>query len=240
MISLENIIMYTGASGIIYCLIKALAGDSINDTKAVLLVIGIMVIVIFVLRKGVSCRKEGFKTTEDAFFRSSKKNGKVIEGIFHPYNPQPELQSIKIDIDETKPEDNFDYGTTDKDLIDFMNISHMDKKKFTEMRIIEKKAKEDIRNRLFTNEMKYTETNPFNTIPLGRPLNSYTYLPEFAWFRGYEKPPVCIPSGKECSVCPLTDAGTSELMHFSNVNSYKDRAPQGISLEYTKEIFNQE
>lgn len=220
---LDNVITYVGSAVIIYLLIRAFGGECMGNINSIILVVGIMGIVIFLVRKS---KKETFKViprpTEEAFFHSSPRNGVVIEGKFRPY--------------ETTAK--FNYGTIDKDLIDQMNISKVDKQKFEEMMISERNAKDDIKSR-YQAEMVYTDSNPFNTVPLGRPLNSYTYLPEYAWFRGYEKPPVCIPSGKECPVCPLSDNGTSDLMHFSNVDSYAGRAPEGINLEYTANVLNQ-
>jgi len=238
---LDNIITYTGAGVIIYFLIRAFGGESIGNVNSVMLTVGIMIIIIFLLRK---CKTESFRTvsnplkmdglspqwvarpTEEAFFHSSGKNGMVIDGKFRPFQYQPTIGQ------------KFDYGTTDKDIIDQMNISKVDKQKFEETMISEKLAKEDIKSR-WRNEMIYSDSNPFNTLPIGRELNSYTYLPEYAWFRGYEKPPVCVPSGRECPVCPLSSGGTTELMHFSNVDSYAGRAPEGINLEYTEKVLNQ-
>lgn len=131
----------------------------------------------------------------------------------------------------------FDYRTNDQDMIDFMNLSKLDKEKYEKMMFIEDAAKEGIKER-YTNEMVYTTSNPFNTLPLGRDLNPYTYLPEFAWYRGYEQPPVCIPSPNDCPVCPLAPSGTTDLMHFDNVDNIRERAPQGINLKYTKRVLN--
>jgi len=136
-----------------------------------------------------------------------------------------------------QPRRQFDYRTNDQDMIDFMNLSKLDKEKYEKMMFIEDAAKEGIKER-YTGEMVYTSSNPFNTLPLGRDLNPYTYLPEFAWYRGYEQPPVCIPSPNDCPVCPLAPSGTTDLMHFDNVDNVRERAPQGINLKYTKRVLN--
>lgn len=215
MFSLDKLITYTGSAAIIYLLIKAFGGDSISNINGVILVGGIMIIIIFLVNKNSTCKKENFKSISPP----------MKEAIFKPYDYQP-LSDKK-----------FDYGTKDKDLIDMMNIAGIDKQKFEQMMESEKLAKEEIKSR-YANEMVYTDSNPFNTVPLGRQLNSYTYLPEYAWFRGYEKPPVCIPSGSQCPTCPLATQGTTELMHFSNVDSYEGRAPEDINLKYTKNVLN--
>jgi len=242
MISLENIITYLGAAGIIYCLIKAFAGDTIDDVNVGIIIVIVMVIVIFLTNKNKLT--EGYRVIEppvqDGLFESA--DGK-ISGVFRPEVNVP-VNSVPALIADTtepqitlEPKRSFDYRTNDQDMIDFMNLSGVDKKKFEEMMFIEDAAKEGIKER-YRNEMVYTSSNPFNTVPLGRDLNPYTYLPEFAWYRGYEQPPVCIPSPNECPVCPLAPSGTTDLMHFDNVNNVRERAPQGINLKYTKRVLN--
>uniref|UniRef100_A0A6C0CBI3 Uncharacterized protein n=1 Tax=viral metagenome TaxID=1070528 RepID=A0A6C0CBI3_9ZZZZ len=257
MISLENIITYLGAAGIIYCLIKAFSDDAIDDVKIGIIIAIVMIIIIFLTNKNKLT--EGYRIVEppvqDALFASTDGtvSGVFKPGVEIPSNvvglPRPEV-NVPVNIppaliaDTTEPQITlepkrrvFDYRTSDQDMIDFMNLSGVDKQKFEEMMFIEDAAKEGIKER-YQNEMVYTSSNPFNTVPLGRNLNPYTYLPEFAWYRGYEQPPVCIPSPNDCPVCPLAPSGTTDLMHFNNVDNVRERAPQGINLKYTKRVLN--
>jgi hypothetical protein len=257
MISLENIITYLGAAGIIYCLIKAFSDDAIDDVKIGIIIVIVMVIVIFLTNKNKLT--EGYRIVEppvqDALFASTDG---TISGVFRPgvnmpvntipapiadtTEPQITLEPKEIMESRMPPQPTkrtFDYRTGNQDMIDFMNLSGVDKQKFEEMMFIEDAAKEGIKER-YQNEMVYTTSNPFNTVPLGRNLNPYTYLPEFAWYRGYEQPPVCIPSPNDCPTCPLAPSGTTDLMHFDNVDNVRERAPQGINLKYTKRVLNQD
>lgn len=257
MISLENIITYLGATGIIYCLIKAFCGDAIDDVKIGVIIVIVMVIIIFLTNKNKLT--EGYRIVEppvqDGLFVSADGtvNGVFRPGVDIPVNtiPSPIADTTEPQITlerqfgdtnshiplQAEPKRKFNYRTGDQDMIDFMNLSGVDKQKFEEMMFIEDAAKEGIKER-YQNEMVYTSSNPFNTVPLGRNLNPYTYLPEFAWYRGYEQPPVCIPSPNDCPTCPLAPSGTTDLMHFDNVDNIRERAPQGINLKYTKRVLN--
>lgn len=251
MISTENIVTYLGATAIIYCLIKAFGEDIMDNTKTAILVVSIMAIIIFIANRKSNGNREHYRVVNpplvDGLFESNNSTGvfkptNSIAGVdnYSPEDPEYMFQEPeplqKLPPPGTVPKV-FDYGTKDQDLIDFMNIAGVDKKAYEDMLQRERIAKQDIRKR-FKDEMVYTSSNPFNTVPLGRELNSYTYLPEFAWFRGYEQPPVCASSGTTCPVCPMSTMGTSELMHFDSVNNVRERPPQSINLKYTKDILN--
>jgi len=84
-------------------------------------------------------------------------------------------------------------------------------------------------------DMVYTTTHPFNTVPLGTQLYGYTYLPPENWFRAYERPPVCI-SKKSCPVCPVADPSTAGLLEFDSNNN--TMGAMGIDYRYTKKVLN--
>jgi hypothetical protein len=240
MISLENAVIYLGSAGVIYCLIKAFSNDLLDDTKIAIIVISIMIIIIFLMNKNKksierfshvvpnSTIEPNSTIVPNSTIGTFTSDDDKIKGKFITNNGQ---------VHKEKPKRQFDYGTDDQDMIDYMNISHVDKVRFEDMLDTERAAKECIKKN-YHGEMMYTKSNPFNTLPLGRELNPYTYLPEFAWFRGYEQPPVCIPSSNSCPVCPLATKGTTDLMHFDNVDNIRERAPQNINLKYTKRVLN--
>ena len=71
----------------------------------------------------------------------------------------------------------------------------------------------------YKDEMVYTSTHPFNTVPLGTQLYGYTYLPPENWFRAYERPPVCVTDDRSPVVPVYSSAGVSELMQFDTTNN---------------------
>src|SRR3984885_7667505 len=125
----------------------------------------------------------------------------------------------------------------DKDIRDFKDIMTIDKKTYAALIAEEQRAEDRIKNN-YRDEMVYTSTHPFNTIPLGTQLYGYTYLPPENWFRAYERPPVCV-TDKRCPVCPVAEGGkTSGLMEFDTSNNVV--GPDGINLRYVKKILNKD
>jgi hypothetical protein len=110
----------------------------------------------------------------------------------------------------------------------------IDKQTYEKLIENEKKAMNKIREKQ-RDEMVYTNTHPFNTIPLGTQLYGYTYLPPENWFRAYERPPVCV-TDKQCPVCPIAESNTSGLMEFDTTNNVL--GPDGINLRYVKSKLN--
>ena len=97
------------------------------------------------------------------------------------------------------------------------------------------------RNRIadrWRGEQKYTEITPENTIPLGQNADQgYTMLDPIQWFRGYERPPVCMID-TPTPVSGVSPEGIDQYMQFdarSNVN-----APENMSLPYIRDVINRE
>jgi len=88
----------------------------------------------------------------------------------------------------------------------------------------------------YRDEMVYTSTHPFNTVPLGTQLYGYTYLPPENWFRAYEKPPVCV-TDRRCPVEPIySGKDTVDLMEFDTSNNVL--GPEGMDIRYIKKKIN--
>jgi hypothetical protein len=227
MISLQESIKYIGLAAIIFCLIKAFGGDSLDNKSLAALVIGIMILVYFIANDKNKCprrrnRSEGFNPTDPP----------IVSSIY----PAPQ-NSDYIPL-EGRPEPlNFDVpvGNADPDIENLKDIMGIDKKTYRKLIQEEERAMERIAGG-YKDEMIYTDTHPFNTVPLGTQLYGYTYLPPENWFRAYEKPPVCV-TDQRCPVVPVYSGnGTSELMEFDSVNNVTQ--PEGINLRYVKKILN--
>lgn len=220
MISLQDSIKYIAIAAIIYFLLKAFAADKLKEEHIILLVVLIMALIIFIANQNFTCpnkrRFEGYQMTDTA----------IVNSVY------PGPNNTNLPLDKPTEWDNTQYP--DQDIQDMKDIMAIDKETYEKLTENEKKAIDKIRSN-YTNEMVYTTTHPFNTIPLGTQLYGYTFLPPENWFRAYERPPVCI-TDKKCPVCPIADATTSGLMEFDASNNIL--GPDGIDVRYVKKILN--
>lgn len=225
MISLLDTVKYIGLAAIIYFLLKAFAKDMSNK-KIAIIVGGIMILVIFINTNSTSCPKQ------------------VVREKYNPTEP-PIVPSIYAEpshadekpLEKTTESINFDLpkSAKDKDIENLKDIVGINKKIYEELKDEEKAAMAKIAAK-YRDEMVYTETHPFNTVPLGTQLYGYTYLPPENWFRAYERPPVCVTDNR-CPVVPVyTSKGTSELMEFDTTNNVM--GPEGINLRFIRKILN--
>ena len=218
MISLNDGIKYAGYGGVLYFLIKSIAKDNIDNKQLICLVIGIVIITIFLMQ--AKCKKvEGYQVTDPP----------IVDSIY-PGPVNTETRSARL----LPMPKSIDY--VDEDIKDFKDIAGIDKKTYEELIINENNAMNKIRMG-YKDEMVFTTSHPFNTVPLGTQLYGYTYLPPENWFRAYERPPVCV-TDKRCPVNPTLDASTSGLMEFDTSNNIV--GPAGIDLRYVKKILNQD
>ena len=146
--TLEDVIKYVGLAAIIYFLIKAFANDKISNTHIVFIIICVMVLVIFITKQNTNCQKkiEGYQTVS--------KNQNIERGYV--------------------PDDDH-YHYEDDDMRDFKDTLGINKQKYEEIKDEEQNIMKNIRRQQKYN-MMYTETNPFNTVPLGKRLYGYTYI----------------------------------------------------------------
>jgi hypothetical protein len=220
MLSLQNFIKYLGLAIIIFFLIKAFTDNKLDNTSVCILVIIIMALIMFLIRNTtcVRSKNEHYQITDPP----------IVDSIY----PGPDNIEMETDILEPmKP----DIKEKDQDIQDFKDIMAIDKETYQKLIKNEKNAEEQIREKQ-RDEMVYTNTHPFNTIPLGTQLYGYTYLPPENWFRAYERPPVCV-TNKRCPTCPIAEGGsTSNLMEFDTSNNVV--GPDGINLRYVKKILN--
>lgn len=112
----------------------------------------------------------------------------------------------------------------------------LDKNRYERILADEKEAMDKIKSG-YKNEMVYTQSHPFNTVPLGSQLYGYTFLPPENWFRAYDKPPVCI-TDKKCTVCPMNEPSTAGLLEFDSTNNIM--GPMGIDTNYIQKVLNKE
>lgn len=220
MFSLQDLIRYVGLAAIIFFLIKAFANNKLNNKQIIFLVIAITLIVIFLICQYPSCRKtkEPYQITDPP----------LVDSIY----PGPDNTEYKADqLEKLPPMKEY----VNEDMQNSKDIAGIDKELYHRLMKQEKKAMNKIRDN-YRDQMVYTTTHPFNTVPLGTQLYGYTYLPPENWFRAYDAPPVCI-TDKKCPVCPILDTqNTSELMEFDTANNVM--GPDGIDLRFVKKVLN--
>lgn len=100
------------------------------------------------------------------------------------------------------------------DIENMKKVFNIDEDKYNDVIARENEAKEKIKSN-YKYDMKYTNSNPLNTKPLGASIYGYTFLPPENWFRAYEAPPVCI-TDKRSAVVPIIGSSTEGLMEFDN------------------------
>lgn len=213
MITFIDGVKYLGLAAIIYFLLKSFVNDKLSNTQILIIVISIMVLVIFIIGQNSECskrRKEGFETsqTNNEVIVDTEPNSKEPEEI--DYNQNAVLRDIAV------------FG--------------LDKNRYEKILADEKEAMDKIKSG-YQNEMIYTQTHPFNTVPLGSRLYGYTFLPPENWFRAYERPPVCI-TDKKCTVCPMNEPSTAGLLEFDSANN--TMGPMGIDTNYISKVLNKE
>lgn len=221
MISLQDkIIAFVGLTAIIYFLLKAFAGDKLDSTQTILLLLCIMIPVVFVCYQSISkCKsptsKEHYQVTAPPVTSS------VYPG---PPNKDPVLG--KVQIPPPLPQ-----ASDDLDIQDFKDIMPINKKIYADLVDNEEIAKNKIRQ-TYTNEMVFTESHPFNTVPLGTQMYGYTFLPPENWFRAYDRPPVCITDRRPLME-PIADGNsTRDLLEFDTVGN-ANMAPSAPSVTPT-------
>lgn len=208
MISLQDCIKYIGLAAIIYFLIKAFADNLLSNKQIGILVLCIIIIVIFIVNQQLSC-------TKIEKFDSNNNSAQLVSNN--------ENNITRQDMD--------DEDTNDDDMDNLKDILGVDDQKY--QNIIQKEN--DAMNKIRSNhqyEMVYTNTHPFNTIPLGSQIYGYTYLPPENWYRAYERPPVCI-TNKQNNVYPAPNASISGLMEFDSDNNLSN-----INTNYVNKVLN--
>ena len=212
MISLEDGIKYAGLTAIIYFLIKAFADDKLGNTEICCLVLFIMVPIIFVCgqisKKKCQKRMEPFQITDPP----------VVPSIYPgPPNTDPVLGVVQV----PPP---LPASAQNQDVQDFKSIVPINLQTYDALLNQEDQAKNRIRQ-AYTNEMVFTETNPFNTVPLGTQLYGYTFLPPENWFRAYERPPICISNDPQI-VRPIGEGNyVADLLEFDTRSNVPGPAP---------------
>jgi hypothetical protein len=225
MISLQDSIKYIAMAIILYCLLKAFCPDlTMKDQELACLVISIVFVVFILTYQNGKCNKKEKKDIETYQMTAPP----LVDSIY------PEKLNIDEKPDIEIPYRNIEYA--DDDIKDFKDIMAIDKKTFKKLMENEQKAMKRVQDR-HTNEMVYTTTHPFNTVPLGTQLYGYTYLPPENWFRAYERPPVCV-TDQRCPVCPSGYNGTADLMQFDTSNNVVNAS--GIDLRYIKKVLNKD
>lgn len=123
-----------------------------------------------------------------------------------------------------------------QDLKDLRDIMRINPESYNRLQENERLAADKIRQG-FRDEMVFTQTNPLNTVPLGTQLYGYTYLPPENWFRGWERPPVCVRD-TNANVAPLSSPSTTGLLEFDAANNAM--GPSGIDVDYVRCVLNKE
>jgi hypothetical protein len=215
MFTLQDGIKYIGIAAIVYFLLKAFAHNKLTNTQTIILVVCIMALVIFVACQNFNCPKkiipEGFESNNLMVANSTNIN--MEDGAFN--------ETIEH---------------TDDDINDFKNIVGIDNKRYNVIKTNEKNKIDQIRNS-YKNDMVYTTTHPFNTVPLGSQLYGYTYLPPENWFRAYERPPICI-TDKKSTVGPVADPSIAGLLEFDTNPENYTLGSMSLDHRYIKNVLN--
>jgi hypothetical protein len=185
------------------------SGNAYNDTRMV--------------RVNVSDQTDGSNSGSTQGNRSSDVNLEDPNGTYYPKDAEFDLAVL-----------NRTY--VNKDANDMIDILHLDRSSMNELNNNEKIAEAKIIEG-YQDEMVYNETHPFNTIPLGSQIYSYTYLPPENWFRAFNPPPICITDHYN-KVSPVySGTTTSDLMEFDTARRFMP--PYGTNLNYVNNVLNQ-
>lgn len=218
MFSLQDLIKYLGSAAIIYFLIKAFTHDKLNNTNISIIVICIMALIIFITMQNSSC------STKNKIEGYQSVNQYMVDSVYANPNNEESYHAIL----------NKDNTYEDEDVRDFKDIMGIDKKMYEKMEQNEKKAMKKIKSK-YQDEMVYTTTHPFNTVPLGTQLYGYTFLPPENWFRAYERPPICI-TDKVNKVQSVADPSIAGLLEFDTTTNIV--GPKGIDHRYIKNVIH--
>lgn len=229
MIINADYIKYVGFIAIMYFLIKAFVGESINNTKTIVLIILIVVIFLFI-------NTNSSKFTPYESFRNNIEHYQITDT---PVTNSVYPQILNSNVHKPLPSEitlqkptNRSYTNADLELL--KTLGNVDPQSYNAVSQNELNAQKKIADN-FTNDMVYTKTNPLNTLPLGAQVYGYTYLPPENWFRGYDKPPVCVTE-KPAVVCPAPIPGLTGLMEFDTSNNVINGAD--INLQYIQNKIN--
>jgi hypothetical protein len=218
MISMQDTIKYVGMALILFCLLKAFMGNLDNQKLALIITLVVGMTFLIANSRDNCPLKEGYTIV----------NPPLVDSIY------PGAENIDSpDIPPVYPEHK---QYSDEDIENMKDIVALDKQTYERLISNENKAKNKIISN-YKNEMAYSESNPFNTVPLGTQLYGYTYLPPENWFRAYERPPVCV-SDKRSAVNPMVGDSVCGLMQFDT--SRNVTGPDGINIQYVKNKLNKD
>ena len=208
--SQDRIITYAGLTAIIYFLIRAFTEDALDNKQTLLLLVCIMVPVMFLCDQSLqTCPKKNAETYREHY---QVTDPPVTASIYPgPPNQDPVLGKVQIPPALPAASDNLD-------IQDFKDTLPINRKIYAELVDNEEKAKNKIRS-TFTNEMVFTESDPFNTIPLGTQMYGYTFLPPENWFRAYDRPPVCISDTRPLMEPIIDGNSTRDLLEFDTMSN---------------------
>jgi hypothetical protein len=222
------IFKYIIAIILLYLFIKAVAGTQIDNKQIAILIVLILIIMI-----GVDYSNSNYKNCSKEKETFDPDRPYIVKSIYDPTN------KTKFDVNRLSLEQQSELINPfrNPDVEELINLTNADKSTIVKLAENANLAKQRIKDN-YKYEMKYTKTNPFNTIPLGSQIYDYTFLPPENWFRGYEQPPVCITNDR-CQVSP--SMGSNEylpyLMEFDTAAHIT--GPEGIDLEYVQNKLNQ-
>lgn len=221
MSSLSDIVKYVGLAVIIYLLSRAFTHNQLDHKQSIIFTL-IVLGIVFLLHKS---HKNKCATNE----KYQITDPPIVSSIY----PGPDNTEFRPEYVE-RPNKEIKYE--DPDINDFKDIMRINKDVYEKLIDNEERAENKIRKK-YRDEMVYTKSHPFNTIPLGTQLYGYTYLPPENWFRAYERPPVCV-TDKKCPVCPITSSNVEGLMEFDTGNNILGAS--GLDLRYIKHVLNKD
>lgn len=163
---------------------------------------------------------------------SKKERLENIQNSIYPMVPQQE--------NKVKPEKTKNVTFKDDDVEELIDVVGADREVIKKLEENEQKASDKIKQN-YKDEMVYTTTHPFNTVPLGANIYGYTFLPPENWFRAYEKPPICIPNGEKHQPVGFYNSSTAELMEFDGNGDPippGPKFPQGFNERYVNKVLN--
>lgn len=208
--NVNKFITLIGLAAIIFLLIKAFAGEALSNAQTLMLLVFIMIPVLFVCYQN----KSQCKITEPYQVTDPPVTSSIYPG---PPNRDPVLGRVQIPPPIPSAND-------DLDVQDYKDILPINKEIYADLVDNEEIAKNKIRQ-TYTNEMVFTESHPFNTVPLGTQMYGYTFLPPENWFRAYDRPPVCI-SNERPLMEPIVDGNsTRDLLEFDTFGNVQTARP---------------
>ena len=256
---IKSVIIYGAVGAGLYGLLKYFTPDM--ETKNMVILILIILAIILILNTQCAYINEGFSNMGDGnkmpvgnTFDARNKMGRFdnTAGSDTMYSdlpvrpqryvvPPPNYSddgAYQVDGDINNLSNNIYYDPEDgpevnKDVEDMKDLMGIDRERWAILRENVNNAKARIASR-WQDEMKYTQSNPLNTIPLGANLDKgYTMLDPIQWFRAWDRPPVC-RTDKQCPVCPVAPSGTDEYLQFDARDNIT--GPENIDVSYVRNI----